>query len=64
MMVYVIFRESSHPGKEIYLSRGVDGDFVPVPYPDLTNLRFETAREGYDFAGMFPTLESWRVGIR
>lgn len=66
---YVLFRENSSSHEEEYLARGVDSagndnTFCTTDFPEATNLKFDTAAEGYAFAAEFPQLQHWRVGQR
>jgi hypothetical protein len=61
---YVLFRENSSSHEEEYLARADHNSFVSVEEPAETNLQFDTAAEGYEFAKNFPQLQYWRVGQR
>ena len=65
---YVLFRDDPSTHDEVYLTRaegtGPKVGFKNVKRPELSNLHFDTAREGYDFAKHFPSLEYWRCGLR
>jgi hypothetical protein len=58
---WVIFREID--GGEIYF---VGMRFVTAAQtPELENAeQFATAREAYAFAGQYPVLADWKVGLR
>lgn len=61
---YVLFRENSNSHDEEYLAREDHNSFVSVATPGESNLQFESAAEGYEFAKEFAQLQYWRVGRR
>jgi hypothetical protein len=67
---YVLFRENSSSHEEEYLTRVGNGgstfwtDFAVVSEPANSNLQFDTAAEGYEFAEPYINLQFWRVGLR
>jgi hypothetical protein len=61
---YVLFRDDPSTHDEVYLARSGKSSFKPVKKVEHTNLKFESAAEGYAFAKHFPQLEHWRVGMR
>lgn len=63
---YVILRDDPSTHDEVYLARDPKSKtgFKPVKRVDQTSITFESAREGYDFAKHFDSLEHWRVGQR
>jgi hypothetical protein len=60
---YVLFHDAHNSKREVYCARDTDGNaLTTVPIPAAA-LRFETAREAYDF-GAEHSLWWWRVGKR
>lgn len=64
MLRYVLFRDDPSTHDEVYLARNEKNGFTSVGSPDETNVTFESAAEGYQFAKHFPSLQHWRVGYR
>lgn len=67
---YVLFKEDSNTHEEVYLTRvqsrahGVGYGFTSVKDPDDANVKFDNAKEGYEFCKEFKQLQYWRVGRR
>lgn len=64
MLRYVLFKADPTTKDEMYLARNEKNGFTTVSRPEETNITFETASEGYQFASHFAKLENWRVGYR
>lgn len=63
---YVLFRDDPTFHDEVYLARDPKSKtgFKQVRRADQTSVTFESAREGYEFAKHFESLQYWRVGQR
>lgn len=61
---YVLFRDDPSSHDEVYLVRMKFDRPTSVKRPEMTNLKFLTAAEGYKFARAHKYLQYWRVGLR